>query len=460
MEGKKENKKNDKKSVIDIKKDIELKESELESLIDEIAKDYADGNHENWTKQNNKYQELIRALCDLKIKSLNKELSSIDRMMEIRRLDAVASLAIKSAEQIAFYKKANDSKAIEHEMEIYKNAIKSLKSFEITEKKEENKKEKIEENKETENKNQDDKKEKVEVKDENKDKNTTYIPTKSEIEEYAKLKEKGYTDDSPEMKAFFEKIASQRSLKIVDQHEKATKNEEKNSDNAVKEENEVQQKNDQSQLEIVYSGKYNKYINVTTGEMFKAETFKNKANKIKYIEENFVDEDIEYLFKDEQNMKKAMKKCDPQLILILSDINMDLAKKYIEEMGKGKKAKKENLQYSMKYDLRDMKKSKIVSFFDRFRKNKLARDNSKLAECVFDKEENFIEQEEVESKSDTEVLITEYPAKIDIPNKENNNSKESKKEESIEKNVVVEKNVEEKANKKDIEKNEKDIEER
>ena len=170
-------------------------------------------------------------------------------------------------------------------------------------------------------------------------------------------------------------------------------------------------------LSIVYSGKDNKYIvmnfegilegakiedekvksnyikNMTDilSQPIDAINFKNKKEKIEYLKNEFDEEELAHIFGEEyeKTMKKMAKTYDPQLLVLLADLDMNFANKYINELSKDKDEEKQPLPYSMKYNLKGMKKNhknNKMSFIQRIRTNRMAKRNYKMgvAEYVSD----------------------------------------------------------------------------
>lgn len=256
----------------------------------------------------------------------------------------------------------------------------------------------------------------------NKDKKY-YSPTQEEIEEYMKLRNKGYDDNSPEMKEFFKNLAEKRANKPERDENGNLKYppvEQKTPTLPVKTtaQTKIVKKEDlNKKLSIIYSGKDNKYI-VSNFEKILAEVkfenendklnhiknmteklskpidainFKNKKEKLEYLKNEFNEEELTHIFgeKYKKTMKKMAKTYDPQLLVLLADLDMNFAKKYISELSKGKEDEKEELPYSMKYNLKGMRKNhkeNKMSFIQRIRTNRMAKKNYQkgVAEYVSD----------------------------------------------------------------------------
>ena len=156
-------------------------------------------------------------------------------------------------------------------------------------------------------------------------------------------------------------------------------------------------------LEIVYNGKNNQYIlknykdeNLIFGteeekkKYFETldqvyskpvvgKKFKSKKRKIRYIEKSFENdkENLKEILGD-KNLNDIIKDCDPQLLVMLTNINVIYAKQYVRELSKEKNDKKEPVDYDMKYNLKDMRKNHKrtgLSLFQRMRINKIAKKN-------------------------------------------------------------------------------------
>ena len=156
-------------------------------------------------------------------------------------------------------------------------------------------------------------------------------------------------------------------------------------------------------MEIVYNGKNNQYIlknykdeNLIFGteeekkKYFETldqvyskpvvgKKFKSKKRKIRYIEKSFENdkENLKEILGD-KNLNDIIKDCDPQLLVMLTNINVIYAKQYVRELSKEKNDKKEPVDYDMKYNLKDMRKNHKrtgLSLFQRMRINKIAKKN-------------------------------------------------------------------------------------
>ena len=250
---------------------------------------------------------------------------------------------------------------------------------------------------------------------------------RSLIERYAELINQGYDVDSPELIEFYKEIAKERKIKI--EQEKGIRNEngdlkypivpvnnEKTTDDDKKYEivpvdenipesdkTENSENKKDKRLEIVYDGKNNQYIlknykdeNLvfyTEEEKKKyfetldrvyskpvaGKKFKSKKKKIRYIEGSFKNdkETLKEILGDKK-LKDIAKYCDPQLLVMLANINVIYAKQYVRELSKGKDDKKEPVEYSMKYNLKDMRKNHKrtrLSLLQRMRINKMAKKN-------------------------------------------------------------------------------------
>ena len=233
--------------------------------------------------------------------------------------------------------------------------------------------------------------------------------------------------DSPELIEFYKEIAKERKIKI--EQEKGIRNEngdlkypivpvnnEKTTDDDKKYEivpvdenipesdkTENSENKKDKRLEIVYDGKNNQYIlknykdeNLvfyTEEEKKKyfetldrvyskpvaGKKFKSKKKKIRYIEGSFKNdkENLKEILGDKK-LKDIAKYCDPQLLVMLANINVIYAKQYVRELLKGKDDKKEPVEYSMKYNLKDMRKNHKrtrLSLLQRMRINKMAKKN-------------------------------------------------------------------------------------
>lgn len=269
----------------------------------------------------------------------------------------------------------------------------------------------------------------------------------SELDRYSELISKGYDINSPEMIEFYKEIAKERRIRaeqekgirnengdlkypIVPVDDK-TKNDEKYEIVPVPDKHEIVPAQDKHEivpvadedkektgstekLSIVYSGKDNKYIvrnyekivnsafiedkdelqehiarmNKMLSQPIEGIKFKNKKQKLEYINKEFDEDSQKYIFGD-KNLKKIVKKCDVQLLSILADLDMDMAKNYIKELTKDKNQEKEPLDYNMKYNLKGMRANKRkndLSFFQRIKINRMAKKNHKqgVAEYIPD----------------------------------------------------------------------------
>lgn len=260
----------------------------------------------------------------------------------------------------------------------------------------------------------------------------------SELDRYSELISKGYDVNSPEMIEFYKEIAKERRIRAEQENgirnengdlkypivpvDDKTKSDEKYEIVPVPDKHEIVPVADEDKektgstekLSIVYSGKDNKYIvrnyeeivnsaliedkdelqkhiarmNKMLSQPIEGIKFKNKKQKLEYINKEFDEDSQKYIFGD-KNLKKIVKKCDVQLLSILADLDMDMAKNYIKELTKDKDQEKKPLDYNMKYNLKGMRANKRkndLSFFQRIKINRMAKKNHKqgVAEYIPD----------------------------------------------------------------------------
>lgn len=98
---------------------------ELKLLILNMSKDYANRTYENEVKNQETYTKIVRKIVDYKIKHSNRDISKIDKMMEIRRVDAAASALLVASRELYFRKK-NYGDEGEKLVEEIKNCVEQL----------------------------------------------------------------------------------------------------------------------------------------------------------------------------------------------------------------------------------------------------------------------------------------------------------------------------------------------
>lgn len=361
-----------KKGISELEEKIEQVENQKEDQnkeLNEIVEKY----HIKVEKDNDNKEKI-----DVEKSNKNKENKDDTKTTLEEEIAAKEAELKKTADRMAEYKKAGiyDQEAAEKSR--YYKLVEELSNLKSNKNKENKDAEKS--NKNEENKNY-----------------TKSTSSKEEIAEYNDLISKGYTEDSKEMKDFFERISKQKSEKQIydkDGNMKyppvpVQKKEKESKDNLERDE-EGNLKYPPvlvKKLDIVYSGKKNKYIVNGEDEKKQAIKFKNRKEKLEYLKNEFNKSELKEIFGDEKNIKKMAKKCDPQLLVLLSDQNMEYAKEYIKVLGNGKKAQQSELPYTMKYNLTGMRKNhkdNKLSFFQRFRINKMAKANKEVAQYVPD----------------------------------------------------------------------------
>lgn len=406
----------DPKVYSEVKEEIRRREKELEDIENDI-KAYNSIQEEMKKIDINKKQKELKEKAN-KLKKIQDVISKIDKNIDKKMYEeALEELEsrekeynkleeeIKDAEKI--YEKSNRS--LNKIMEKYN--IKMSKEFKNDEKKANDPK-------------QIDSKEKNFSKDDEKKENKLSKSLQSELDRYSELISKGYDINSPEMIEFYKEIAKER--RISAEEEKEIINENVDSKYSIVPVNDKMKNNEKyeivptqdkheivpiadaetgniEKLSIIYSGKENKYIvrnyeeivrnakiedndelqkHITTMNQILSEPiegikFKNKKQKLEYINKGFDEDEIKYLFGD-KNIKKIARKCDVQLLSILADLDMNMAKNYVKELAKGRNQKKEPLEYDMKYNLKGMKSNKVkneLSFFQRVKINRMAKKN-------------------------------------------------------------------------------------
>ena len=408
-------------------------EEKLKKTSENMRKAKENGNDEQYARESSNHTKLteeIRSLQKTKeafekinrqIKDKQKQLNSISNRMKNARKDGKNDEYDKlKAEYDKVHKEIKElvnerqNKLINENREIFGG---------IDEKKSIDKDKKDGESKESSDK---DKKDGESKKSSDKDKKDEEYE-RSLIERYAELINQGYDVDSPELIEFYKEIAKERKIKI--EQEKGIRNEngdlkypivpvnnEKTTDDDKKYEivpvdenipesdkTENSENKKDKRLEIVYDGKNNQYIlknykdeNLvfyTEEEKKKyfetldrvyskpvaGKKFKSKKKKIRYIEGSFKNdkENLKEILGDKK-LKDIAKYCDPQLLVMLANINVIYAKQYVRELSKGKDDKKEPVEYSMKYNLKDMRKNHKrtrLSLLQRMRINKMAKKN-------------------------------------------------------------------------------------
>lgn len=350
---KKDNKNNENKDEYSVK--ISEKQKELYALIKEMTKSYINRDHSKDLENHKKYSELIKSIVDLKIQKSNKNITNIDKMMEIRRLDASASsIVFMLRSQLSNEKNAIDTKRSESDL---KYAINNFEKM-----------------------------------------------LKSDIELQSEL-HVGIDDEKDNTKN--KDIKNNDNKDVKNKENKDNSSESKSDDNnttksdnkkdAEKEENNIGAEEENEKVDVIYSAEKNQYIIKITQkdgvetEVRPAKIFKSKNEKEEFINEIFIDEDDKkYVFGD--NYEKALKKCDIQLIDILSDIDMDYAREYIDcVLNK----KKKEFQHSIVYDLSKIQENKKMSLFDKIRIKLLARKNNKYAKVLTKANIDEIEENEL-----------------------------------------------------------------
>ena len=408
-------------------------EEKLKKTSENMRKAKENGNDEQYERESSNHTKLteeIRSLQKTKeafekinrqIKDKQKQLNSISNRMKNARKDGKNDEYDKlKAEYDKVHKEIKElvnerqNKLINENREIF-GGIDEKKSIDKDKKDGESKKSSDKDKKDGESKESSDKDKKDEEYE------------RSLIERYAELINQGYDVDSPELIEFYKEIAKERKIKI--EQEKGIRNEngdlkypivpvnnEKTTDDDKKYEivpvdenipesdkTENSENKKDKRLEIVYDGKNNQYIlknykdeNLvfyTEEEKKKyfetldrvyskpvaGKKFKSKKKKIRYIEGSFKNdkENLKEILGDKK-LKDIAKYCDPQLLVMLANINVIYAKQYVRELSKGKDDKKEPVEYSMKYNLKDMRKNHKrtrLSLLQRMRINKMAKKN-------------------------------------------------------------------------------------
>ena len=168
-----------------------------------------------------------------------------------------------------------------------------------------------------------------------------------------------------------------------------------NKDEEKEDKEDKEDKEEQRKLDIIYSGRDNKYIvrdNKADSKHrraeYNAEKFKNQKEKIAYLRKTLGTTKLKEIFGADyaKNMKKMMKKCDAQLLTILAAKDMQYAKEYISALSSGKESKSK-LPYTMTYNLQGMKKNRRnnkLGFIQRIKNNLLAKRNKNVAEYIPD----------------------------------------------------------------------------
>lgn len=413
----------DSKVYSEIEEEVRRREEELESIEKDIEAFRS-------TKEKLKKIDLDKMQKELnekasKLKKIQEVIGKIDKNKDPKMYEEALE-ELKSREEE--YNKLEEE--IKDAEKIYKKLNKSLnkiaEKYNIKISKEPKNEEKKEKDSEEKNTNKNDEKKESKLSE----------SQQSELDRYSELISKGYDVNSPEMIEFYKEIAKERRIRaeqekgirnengdlkypIVPVNDK-TKNNEKYEIVPVPDKHEITPTQDKyeivpvddkdkietgstEKLSIIYSGKENKYIVRNYEEIIKSAAiedkealqkhiekmndrlskpiegikFKNKKQKLEYINNEFDKDEIKYLFGD-KNLKKVVKKCDVQLLSILADLDMSMAKDYIKEFTKDKNQEKEPLNYNMKYNLKGMKANKSknnLSFFQRIKINRMAKKN-------------------------------------------------------------------------------------
>ena len=411
-----------------INRQIKDKQKQLNSISNRMKNARKDGKNDEYDKLKAEYDKVHKEIKELvnerqnKLINENREIfGGIDEKKSIDKdkKDGESKKSSDKDKKDGESKKSSDKDKKDGESK--KSSDKDKKDGES--KKSSDKDKKDSESKESSDK---DKKDGESKKSSDKDKKDEEYE-RSLIERYAELINQGYDVDSPELIEFYKEIAKERKIKI--EQEKGIRNEngdlkypivpvnnEKTTDDDKKYEivpvdenipesdkTENSENKKDKRLEIVYDGKNNQYIlknykdeNLvfyTEEEKKKyfetldrvyskpvaGKKFKSKKKKIRYIEGSFKNdkENLKEILGDKK-LKDIAKYCDPQLLVMLANINVIYAKQYVRELSKGKDDKKEPVEYSMKYNLKDMRKNHKrtrLSLLQRMRINKMAKKN-------------------------------------------------------------------------------------
>lgn len=363
-----ESQKEEKSEENENQKKMQVMVKQLQELVEKMTKSYIDRDHSNDLKNQEEYQKIISSMVDLRVLEGGKQISKLDRMMEIRRLDATASnLVLACREYASDLKFKNDT-----------NRSKEKMNYEC----------------------------------ENLQK---YLKGDIELQNGERI--------------------------IVDKNKEQQVSDDKKADNTKNPENISQEEienDDEFKLKIRYSAKNGAYIIENTNEAIPETILKSKKDKMDYIKEKFNQENIEYIFGDD--LKKAIKNCDLQLITILSEFNLDCAKHYVKTMTHNEE--QNELPYSMTYDLRNIKENKNLSLFDRIKLRMLAKKNQNKNAAEIIEREALIDSEEVskpalDEKSQVEEYKQSLSSEVSQENQKKNQS-QRKDNEIKEKNDVEE----------------------
>lgn len=344
---------------------MDIAMNNLNKLLKKITEDYVNKDYTRNSENNEEYQKLITAMADIRILEGGVQIPNLDRMMEIRRVDAAVSNLV-----FAFRDYATDLK-MKNETSFSEKRL----NYELNHLQE-------------------------------------YLKSDIELQDGTKIKVNKEDE--------------------INKEDGAKNEEQKNS-----EENEALQKNGMPKLDIVYSAEKGGYIVNNTGKEYPETVLRSKKEKIAYIKENFTPEEIKFVFG--KNLRKSLKKCDLQLITLLSDFDMNYAKQYIESIIKGKG--KEKLPYSMVYDMKNIKKNKNLSMFDKIRLRRLVKKNKNVAQIIGEDSQieiGDIAQPMLEEKSKEEQyresLVSNIPQEVNEEKQKKDEAKEDVTKENIEDN--------------------------
>lgn len=141
-----------------------------------------------------------------------------------------------------------------------------------------------------------------------------------------------------------------------------------------------------------YNIKYNAqedsyYINgnLIDGNMI----FLNPSQKMLYIKVKLRDESVlGYLFnKFDASQMKALKKCDPNVVVALANIDLFLAKEYLDDLVQKDNTNKSWKKYQITYDIRGIDKMprEKLSFWNKINTKLLVKNNAKVSKVLKDK---------------------------------------------------------------------------
>ena len=260
------------------------------------------------------------------------------------------------------------------------------------------------------------------------------------------------------MKELYEKITKEE--KPGDKEEKVNKENKEAENKQISEETKLENKKDEKGekytseeniTKIVYDAKNNvyNYTGQKDGKPFygRIEASRNlfkKSKNQKHLKNWLGEEGFNELFSGAT--AKAYKKCDLHVVnIIYHTLGKKACRDYLLGISLGSKAKKENLQCKITYNLSEMQAARKLDLFDKIRISRLAKNSKNVAEVIpqlrkkqlaaretklLDAAKKSYKQEELKASNDKtafmenlktfEVQQPAEPKKIKTPDLENN----------------------------------------